>query len=152
MSLDVRIRYYRLWVGEEVVGVQQAPPLEMQQISPVFSWWGTGRAGDVLRIGRLMKTRVSSLSPPPPGLHGTALASVKAPEHRQATPGKAACHLITQKKAIIQARQETCGSLFLARKAFAHTAEPECEKVRYPSSIRAQCQDAETELRRLKVT
>ncbi|KAK5872195.1 hypothetical protein PBY51_012917 [Eleginops maclovinus] len=49
-----------------MVGVLQAPPLEMQQISPVLSWWGTGRAGDVLCIGRLMKTRVSSL-PPPPG-------------------------------------------------------------------------------------
>lgn len=93
MSLDVRMRY-RLWVGEEVVGVLQAPPLEMQQISPVFSWWGTGRAGDVLCIGRLMRTRVSSL-PPPHGLHGTALASVKAPERRQPTPGNAACHLIT---------------------------------------------------------
>ena len=64
MSLDVRMRYYRLWVGEGVVGVLQAPPLEMQQISPVLSWWGTGRAGDVLCIGRLMRTRVSSQPPP----------------------------------------------------------------------------------------
>lgn len=64
MSLDVRMRYYRLWVGEGMVGVLQAPPLEMQQISPVFSWWGTRRAGDVLCIGRLMRTRVSSLPPP----------------------------------------------------------------------------------------
>lgn len=36
MSLDVGMRYYRLWVGEGVAGVLQAPPLEMQQISPVF--------------------------------------------------------------------------------------------------------------------
>lgn len=50
--------------GLGVVGVLQAPPLEMQQISPVFSWWGTGRAGDVLCIGRLVRTRVSSLPPP----------------------------------------------------------------------------------------
>lgn len=99
MPLDVRMRYYRLWVGEGMVGVQQAPPPEMQQISPAFSWWGTERAGDVLCIGRLMRTRVSSL--PPPRLHGTALASVKAPENRQPTPGNAACHLITPKKTIL---------------------------------------------------
>ena len=106
MSLDVWVRYNRFWVGEGVVGVLQAPPLEMQQISPVFSffffffWWGTRRAGDVLCIGRLMRTRVSSL-PPPTGLHGTALASVKAPERRQVTPGKAAlAHCKPKKKGI----------------------------------------------------
>lgn len=84
-------------------GGTQAPPLEMQQISPAFSRWGTGRAGDVLCIGRLMRTRVSSYYPPPhpPGLHGTALASVKAPENLQATPGNAACTLKPQKKAIL---------------------------------------------------
>lgn len=64
MSLDVKMRYYRLWVLERMVGVLQAPPLEMQQISPVFSRWGTGRDGDVLCIGRLLRTRVSSLPPP----------------------------------------------------------------------------------------
>lgn len=69
MSLDAGMRYYGLWVLEGMVGVLQAPPLEMQQISPVFLLVGaTGRAGDVLCIGRLMRTRVSSLPPslPPP--------------------------------------------------------------------------------------
>lgn len=38
---------------------------------------------------------------PLPGLHGTALASLKAPENRQPAPGNAACHLITHKKTIL---------------------------------------------------
>lgn len=64
MPLDVGMRYYRPWVGDG--GVLQAPPLEMQQISPVCSRWGTGRAGDVLCIGRLVRTRVTQTPPPPP--------------------------------------------------------------------------------------
>lgn len=40
MSLDVRMRYYRLWVSGRMAGVLQAPPLEMQQISPFFSLGG----------------------------------------------------------------------------------------------------------------
>lgn len=91
MSLAVRMRYYRLWVGGEVVGVLQAPPLEMQQISPVSSWLGNWEAWR--RALHWQADEDTCLLPaysPLPGLHRTALASVKAPEHRQETPGKAA--------------------------------------------------------------
>lgn len=47
----------------------------------------------------------------PSGLHRTALASVEAPENRQPTPGNAACHLISQKKTILQALQKPVARL-----------------------------------------
>lgn len=152
MSLDVRMRYYRLWVGEEVVGVLQAPPLEMQQISPVFLL--VGHREGWRRALHWQADENTCLNPaPPPGLHGTALASVKAPETRP-SPGNAARRLITQKKTISQAPQEPVARLSACVKRLR--TPPNClrrlAKVRYSSSVRAQCQDAEPEQRRLKVT
>lgn len=108
-----------LWVGERVVGVLQAPPLEMQQISPVFSWWGTGRAGDVLCIGRLMRTRVSSLPPPRAPRYRIGIGTWKPTtiSWKRCLP-----HYNLKENDII-GPAETCGSPFFVRKAFAHNAE-----------------------------
>lgn len=89
-------------------GVLQAPPLEMQQISPVSSWLGNWEAWR--RALHWQADEDTCLLPASsPGRHRTALASVKAPEHRQETPGKAA-YLLTTLKETLQTSAGTCGS------------------------------------------